>query len=136
MTKPRPAAGPLIAAMMNFGIRREVGVGHPELGQGAASRQGCGTWGGTISARARADGLQAAHVGAGAESAPRAGENDGPDRGVSAGLVHRVLEVEMHLAGPGIELFRTVERDCADPLRDIEQHRFIRHPGSPHVHSC
>jgi hypothetical protein len=47
-----------------------------------------------------------------------------------------VLEVEMHLVRPRIELLGPVERYGADAIGDVVENRFIRHPGSPHVHSC
>ena len=133
MTRPSPAHGPLIAAMMNFGIDGKVRVVHLELGQRAAAGQALLGLARPVGGGAGADRLQAAHVGAGAEAAARTGQDDGPDLGVGAGRVHGVLEVEMHLAGPGIEPVRPVQRDRADAVGDVIENGFV---GHRRVSSC
>ena len=74
-------------------------------------------------------GLQA--IGAGAEAAAAACEDDRPDLGIGAGPVHGVLEVEMHLACPRIQFLGTVECNRANTIGHIVQNRLVRHPGAP-----
>jgi hypothetical protein len=115
-----------------FWDRREVGVVHLELGQGAAPLQcGCGLGRAIGGAAARADGLQAAHVGTGTEAAAGARQDDRADLGIGAGNVHGVLEIEMHLARPRIQFLGTVECDGANSVGNCVQNRLVCHPGVP-----
>ena len=66
---------------------------------------------------------------AGAESPARPGQNNGPHLGIGPRLVHGVLEVEVHLAGPGIELVWPVQGDRTNTVSNVIKDRFIRHPG-------
>ena len=114
-----------------FRDRREIRVAHFELGQGATPLQcGCGLGRSVGGAAAGADGLQAAHVGAGAEAAAASRQDDRADLGIGAGPVHGVLEVEMHLVGPGIQFLGTVECNGANTVGHIVQNRVVCHLGA------
>jgi hypothetical protein len=57
---------------------------------------------------------------AGAEAAPRAGDQQRPHRSIGAHARQRVAQLDVHRRGERVELVGPVERDGGDALADIE----------------
>ncbi len=88
-------------------------------------------------ARGRAAPVKAdgGEVGAGAEAAPRAGDDDRPHIVVLVGAVECVDQLRLHRGGEGIELVRPVQRDGEDLVGNVIENGFVRHPAISRV-SC
>jgi hypothetical protein len=71
-----------------------------------------------------------------AQTATGPGQDDCADICIATSLLHCVLEIEMHLPRPGVELLRPVQGDGAEAIRDLAQDRFIGHGASSPVHFC
>ena len=107
----------------------EVLVGRPVPRRG---RVCCRTRGARIALYA----LQHVHVGAGAEAFACARQNDHADAVVVRRELHRCANFLLHLAAPGIELVRAVERDGGDAVGDgIEDVGKLVCHGAPHLMS-
>jgi hypothetical protein len=81
-----------------------------------------------LGALAVPDALQHRHVGAGAETPPGAGHDDGSDIGVGHSFVQAVVIGDTHFPRPGIEPFGAIERYDGHPVLDLVEHdiRFHR----------
>ena len=66
-------------------------------------------------------------VGAGAERAAAAGEDDRADLGIGLALGGGALEVEVHVAGEGVQPVGPVERDPGDAVAPFELQRRVGH---------
>ena len=73
----------------------------------------------------------AREVGACAEGSPAAGDDDDPNLIVGIGPIESIDQVEHHLRGKGIELFRPVERDGQDFIRHLVKNGFVFQQRSP-----
>ena len=70
-------------------------------------------------------------TGAGAERAPRAGDDDGADGGVGVGVADRLLELPAHARRPRVELLRPVEHQLGDLSLALEPYE--RLAGTVHL---
>ena len=83
---------------------------------------------GAILARGEFEGARASReVGAGAEGAALAGDDDDTDIVVRVGLVEGCDHLVHHLPGEGVELVRTMQGDRLDVVFDRDADRFVGH---------
>ena len=79
---------------------------------------------------------EAGHVRAGAEPASCAGQDDGAHGVVGCRLFDGVAHVCFHLAGPGIEFVRPIERDGRDEIVDAVKNIRVGHVFLLHLSLC
>jgi hypothetical protein len=70
------------------------------------------------------------HVGARAEAAPRAGDDDGADLAICIGTLDRVGEFDAHAGRPGVQAIGAVQREQRDLVAAFDGDLFVLHGGS------
>ena len=130
MVMPTPTAGPLIAAIEGFRQLKIASTNRPPPGLGLANTPAPWLARGIEARRTAGD------VGAGAEGAAGAGDDDGADIVVGVGALKGVGDFGAHLAGIGVELFRAVEGDDQAGTVEVAGDVLVVHGAPPTFLVC